>query len=165
METKTGKAGIAEAEGRRDQAGSRKKARRARKEEAKKKKGGRSKKSSGGVGDLGRRRESNKVGRRGKETGFRKVSSEDKSVWQETIGEDTYTKDLGLCHRHERRVCVKKGEGIPIVKRREGGSMRIHTETIEERVYLTLEVTPNGTSVFCREEGWEKEDGAGLLVP
>jgi len=43
--------------------------------------------------------------------------------------------------------------------------MRIHTGTIEERVHLTLEVAPNSTSVLCREEGWEKKDGAGLLVP
>jgi len=43
--------------------------------------------------------------------------------------------------------------------------MRIHTGTIEERVHLTLEVVPNGTSVLCREEGWEKKDSAGLLVP
>jgi len=43
--------------------------------------------------------------------------------------------------------------------------MRIHTGTIKERVYLTLKVVPNSTSVLCRKKGWKKEDGAGLLVP
>ena len=42
--------------------------------------------------------------------------------------------------------------------------MRIHTETIEERVHPTLKTALNGTSVLCRKEGWEKEDGVGLLV-
>ena len=42
--------------------------------------------------------------------------------------------------------------------------MGIHTETIEERVHLTLEVASNGTSILCREEEWEKEDGVRLLV-
>jgi len=98
VETKIGKAGMAEVKGRRDQEGSRKKVRRVRKRKAKKEKGGRSRKSGRGVGDLGRGRGSSKVRKRGKETGLQKVLSEDKSVWQETIGENAYTKDLGLCH-------------------------------------------------------------------
>ena len=43
-------------------------------------------------------RESSKVRREGKETGPQKVSSENKNVWQETIGENAYTKDLGPYH-------------------------------------------------------------------
>ena len=165
VETKTGKAGMVEVERRRDQARSRKKVRRARKKEPKEEEGGRSKKSGGGVGDLGRGRGSSKVRRGSKETGPQKVSSENKSVWQETIGENAHTKDLGLCYQPKRRVHAKKGEDIPIVKGRERGSMRIHTGTIEERIHLTLEVAPNGTSILCREEGWKKEDSIGLLVP
>jgi len=81
VETKIGKAGMAEVEGRRDQGGSKKKARRVRKKEAKEEKGSRSRKSGRGVGDLGRGRGSSKIGRRGKETGLQKVLLEDKSVW------------------------------------------------------------------------------------
>jgi len=98
VETKTGKAGMAEAEERRDQRGSRKKARRTRKEEAKEEEGGKSKKSSREVGDLGRGKGSSKVRRGGKETGPQKVLSEDKSIWQETIRENAHTKDLEPCH-------------------------------------------------------------------
>jgi len=29
---------------------------------------------------------------------------------------------------------------------------------------LAVKVTANGTSIFCGEEGWEEEDGAGLLI-
>jgi len=43
--------------------------------------------------------------------------------------------------------------------------MGIYIGTIEERVHLTLEVTLNNTSILCRKEEWEKEDGVGLLVP
>jgi len=108
VETGTEKAKMAEVEGRRDQEGSRKKVRRARKEEAKEEEGGRSKKSGRGVGDLGRERESSKVRRRGKETGSRKFSSKNNSIWQKTIRENAHTKDLRLCHRHERRIHAKK---------------------------------------------------------
>jgi len=98
VETKIGKAGMAEVEGRRDQGESRKKARRVRKKEAKEEKDSRSRKSGRGVGDLGRGRGSSKIRRRGKETSLQKVLLEDKSVWQEKIGENAHTKDLGLCH-------------------------------------------------------------------
>jgi len=29
---------------------------------------------------------------------------------------------------------------------------------------LTIEITTDITSVLCAEEGWEKEDSAGLLI-
>jgi len=61
-------------------------------------------------------------------------------------------KDLGPCNRYEGGVCTKKGEGIPIVKRREGRGARIHTGATEERIHLTLKITSNGTSVFCRKK-------------
>ena len=156
---------MAEAKERKDQGRSRKKVRRVRKKKAKEEEGSRSKKSGREVGDLGRGRGSSKVRRGGKKTGPQKVPLEDKGVWQETIGENAHTKDLEPCHQHKRRVCAKKKKGIPIVKGREGESMGIYIGTIEERVHLTLEVTLNNTSILCRKEEWEKEDGIGLLVP
>ena len=89
---------MAEAKERKDQGRSRKKVRRVRKKKAKEEEGSRSKKSGREVGDLGRGRGSSKVRRGGKETGLRKVSSEDKSVWQKTIRENAHTKDLESCH-------------------------------------------------------------------
>ena len=92
METETGEAEIAEAEERRGQGENRKKVRRVRKKEAEEKKGGRR------VGYLGRGRGSSKIRRGGKKTGPQKVPLEDKGVWQETIGENAYMKDLEPCH-------------------------------------------------------------------
>ena len=42
--------------------------------------------------------------------------------------------------------------------------MRVHKRTIEKRVYQTLEVTSNGTSVLCKKERWEEENGTGLSI-
>ena len=72
--------------------------RRVRKEKAKEEEDSRSKKSGREVRDLGRERESSKIGRGGKETSPQKVLSKDKSVWQKTIRENAHTKDLELCH-------------------------------------------------------------------
>ena len=54
----------------------------------------------------------------------------------------------------KERVCIKKGESISVIKEREGRDIWIHWRTIEERVYQTLKDVPNGTSIFCRKEGW-----------
>jgi len=62
----------------------------------------------------------------------------------------------------EERICAKKRKGVPIVKRRERGSMRVHIRIIEEGVYQTLKVVSNGTSVLCEKEGWNKENSTGL---
>ena len=115
VETETGEARMAEAEGRRGQGESRKEARRARKEEVKEEEGSRSKMSDGRVGNLGGGRGSSKVKKGGKETSFRKVLLVDKSVWQKTIRENTHMKDLRLCHQYEKRIHAKKEEDIPIV--------------------------------------------------
>ena len=74
-------------------------------------------------------------------------------------------KNLGPCYRHEREVCAKEGENIPTVEGRERGDVGVYTGVTEERIHLTLQVTSNGTSVLCKKEGWEKEDGARLSLP
>ena len=38
--------------------------------------------------------------------------------------------------------------------------MRVHKRTIKKRVYQTLKVASNSTSVLCGKEGWEEENGA-----
>ena len=71
VETKVGKIRVGKTKRRRKKRGGRKEARRERAEERKREKK-KEKTKSGRIGDLGRRR-SSKVGRRGKETGSRKV--------------------------------------------------------------------------------------------
>ena len=41
----------------------------------------------------------------------------DKSVWEETIGENADKEGIGPCNRSKRRICAAKGKSIPIVKR------------------------------------------------
>jgi len=69
---------------------------------------------------------------------------------------------LGLYDKYERGIHTEKREGVPIVERRERGSMRVYTGAIEKRIYLTLKVALNSTSVLCREEGQKKENGTRL---
>jgi len=40
--------------------------------------------------------------------------------------------------------------------------MRVYTGAIEKRIYLTLKVVLNSTSVLYREEGQKKENGIRL---
>ena len=53
---------------------------------------------------------------------------------------------------------------IPAVERGERGGKRICEEAVEERIHLAIKVTTNGTSIFCRKEGWEEKDGTRLQV-
>jgi len=88
----------------------------------------------------------------------------DKSVWKEAIGEDAYKKVVGSRNRDERGVCAKEGKGVSVVKGRKGRGERIREGTVVEGLHSAVEVTVNGTSIFCEEEGWEEEDGAGLPI-
>jgi len=69
------------------------------------------------------------------------------------------------CYKCEKRVCAKEGEGVLIVERRERRGVQVHRGTVEEGLHQTLKVVSNGTSVFCKKEGWEEEDGTRLLIP
>jgi len=64
-----------------------------------------------------------------------------------------HKKDMGSYDRYKGRVCTEEGKGLSFVKRREERGMQVYRETVEKEVYQTLEVTSNGTSVFCRKEG------------
>jgi len=76
-----------------------------------------------------------------------------KDIWKKGSGENTSTKDLGPCHRVERRVLAKEGKGILIVKRGKGRSASVHGGSVEERIYPTFQVTPDVTSTLCSKKG------------
>ena len=59
----------------------------------------------------------------------------DKSLWQETIRENAYKKNIGLCNRYKREICTEKRKGISIVERRERGGVRVYQGTVKKRVY------------------------------
>ena len=122
---------------------------------------GRSKESSRGIGDLEWRRESSKIS---KKVGARKVSPMDKSLWKETIWENANEKGVEPCNRGKRRICAKKEEDVPIVKRGKRGSKGVYKEAAEKGVYLTVQITTDSTGIFCREEGWKEVHGARLQV-
>ena len=160
MEIKAGEIRMAETERGRSKEKSRKEAIRKRKGEGEKKekiekrKNNRNKKSSRRMGNLGWGRRSSKVRSGGEKVGSRKVSPVDKNLWQKTVRENAYIKNLRSHNRHEGRVCAKEGKGISIVKERKRRSERVYQGTIEERVYLTLKVTSNSASILCRKERW-----------
>jgi len=57
-----------------------------------------------------------------------------------------------------------KRKDIPTVKRGERGGKRICERTIEERIYLAVEVTTNSTGILYGEERRKEIDGARLQV-
>ena len=59
---------------------------------------------------------------------------------------------MGPYNRYEERVCTKERKGVSTLKRRKKRGMGVHRWTIEERVYQTLEVASNSTSIFCRKK-------------
>ena len=71
-------------------------------------------------------------------------------------------KDLGPCHRVERKVYAKKREGILTIERKKRGSTKIYRRPTEKRIYPTLQVTLNIASTLCGKKGWHTEDSIGL---
>ena len=88
----------------------------------------------------------------------------EESIWKKGVRKDTGAKDLEPCHRAKKRVYTKKGEDILTIERRKRGSTEICRRPVEERIYLTLQITPNITGTLCSKKGWYMEDGAGLLT-
>jgi len=88
----------------------------------------------------------------------------DQGIWKETIGEDANEESMGSRDRYKGGVCTKKRKGISIVERGKGGSKRICKGAVEKKIYLTIKVTTDGTSILCREEEWKEVDGARLQV-
>jgi len=86
----------------------------------------------------------------------------EKGVWKKEVRENASAKDLGPCHRIERGVCTKKGKGVLLVEGGKGGSTGICGGSVEERIYLTFQVTLNVTSTLCGKKGWHMENGTRL---
>jgi len=68
------------------------------------------------------------------------------------------------CNRDKEKICTEKEEGISTIERREKRGVQVHWRTIEKKVYQTLKVTLNSTSVFCRKERWKEVYGSELYV-
>jgi len=62
-------------------------------------------------------------------------------------------KGLGLHDRAKRGVFTKEREGVFVVERREGGSTSICGRSTAKRVYTTLQIAANFTSVLCGKKG------------
>ena len=71
---------------------------------------------------------------------------------------------MGLCNRDKRRICTKEGKGVSVVKGGKGGGERVYQRAVVERIYLTVKITTDSTSILCRKKGWEEADGARLPV-
>ena len=118
METKARKDRVAKAEGGRSKEKSRKKAREKggrEKMEEEKNKDNRYKEGSRKRRNLGRGGRSCEVRGRSKETGSRKVSQVDKSVWQKAVRANAHQKSIELCYKYERRICAEEEKGVSLV--------------------------------------------------
>ena len=71
---------------------------------------------------------------------------------------------MGPHNRYKGRACTKEGEGVSVVKGGKERGKRVCKRELKKEIYLVIEITTNGTSILCREEKWEKKDGAGLQV-
>ena len=56
-------------------------------------------------------------------------------------------------NRGERRICAEKEKGLSIVEGEKGGGERVDQRAVVERIYLTIKITIDSTSILCREEG------------
>jgi len=87
-----------------------------------------------------------------------------KGIQKKEVGKNATAKDLELHHRVERRVHTKKGKDILIVEGKKGRSASICGGSVEKRIHLTFQVTPNITSTLCGKKGWHTKNSAGLLI-
>ena len=85
-------------------------------------------------------------------------------IWKKEVGKDASTKNLGLCHRVKGRIYTEKGKGVLTVQREKEGGTSICRKPAKERIHLTVQVTPNVTSILHSKERWHTENGAGLLT-
>jgi len=60
------------------------------------------------------------------------------SIWKERVRKDASAKGLGSCDGVKGRICVKKGEGLLIVKRRKRGGTSICRGSVEKEIHSTL---------------------------
>ena len=77
----------------------------------------------------------------------------DKDIWEEAVRKDANEEVIGLCNRCEGRVHTEEGEGVSIVKEGERGGEGVCKGAVEERIYLAIQITTDGTSILCGKEG------------
>ena len=63
-----------------------------------------------------------------------------------------------------KKTLFQKGEDISIVKNRKKGDLRVCKKSIEKRLYLTIKITIDITSVLCAKEEWKEDNSARLLI-
>jgi len=78
----------------------------------------------------------------------------EKGVQESEVREDANQENLESCYRSQEDIQTMKEKDLPIIKEQKGRSPEIHGRSIEERVYQTLTIISNITSVLCREKGW-----------
>jgi len=71
---------------------------------------------------------------------------------------------MGSYNRDKRGVCTEERESVSIVEGRKKGSKGVCSRAVKKGVYPTVQITTDGTSIFCREKGWEDADGTRLLI-
>ena len=86
----------------------------------------------------------------------------EEGIWKKEVRKNTSAKDLEPYHRVERRIYAEKGKDVLIVKGKKGRSTSICGGSIEKRIHLTFQVTPNITSTLCGKKGWHTKNGTGL---
>jgi len=69
---------------------------------------------------------------------------------------DVHKETLKPCNRNEERIHAKKEESVSIVEGRERRGTQVHIRTVEERVYQTLKVASNSTSVSIGKKNGNK---------
>jgi len=77
----------------------------------------------------------------------------EEGVQKKGVGENASIKDLGPRYRIKRGIHTKKRKDVLIV---EGGKRRstgICGGSVEEKIHLTFQVTPNITSTLCNKKG------------
>ena len=67
---------------------------------------------------------------------------------------NTDKEDVKSCDKYEGRFCAKKEKSVFIVKRKKRRGIQVYRQITEEKVYQTLKVISNSTSVLCRKEEW-----------
>ena len=68
------------------------------------------------------------------------------------------------CYRSQRRVCSEKRKDISIVKNRKRGGTEVFEKSVEKKIYLTIEITTDITSILCAKKEWKEENGSELLI-
>ena len=108
------------------------------------------------MGDLEQERESSEVEGRSQKINFFKILQVDSYLWKESKWKSANKKVVRSCNRGKERVCAKKEEGVPTVKKREKRSMWVYWRIIKEGIYQTLEVISNGTYFFVGKKNSKK---------